>query len=223
MYTSCLLCPGNTGCILSSQAHATPIPVRTLELQRQEIVFSEGSPAETVFVVRSGSVRMTLSEASGGTRIVRFVRPGEVLGLDALLSEKIRVFTAITREQSTLCAVTRFEFEQFVKQDGERLWRLFLQFAAEIFGGQVEKLELSGDRVADRLRNIMVRIRSSTPIGIKQWELAQFLGVPEETISRQMKVLRGHGAARNNLPPKSVRKTRSPVLGFVKRNETLCQ
>jgi DNA-binding Lrp family transcriptional regulator len=59
---------------------------------------------------------------------------------------------------------------------------------------------MSGNRVSGRLRKMLARIRGTTPIEIKQWELAQFLGVSEETISREMKKMRAEEVA--NAPRK---------------------
>jgi CRP/FNR family transcriptional regulator len=174
--------------------------VRQLVLQKREVVYSAGLPAENVFVVRSGSVRITFGDACGGERITRFVHPGEVFGLDAFLPEKIRAFSAITREESVLCVATSSEFLRFVKQDCQRLWALFVQLDANAFNCHFEKLEMSGNRVSGRLRKMLARIRGTTPIEIKQWELAQFLGVSEETISREMKKMRAEEVA--NAPRK---------------------
>jgi CRP-like cAMP-binding protein len=195
---SCSCCSNNS-CILANQRHVMPVGVKQLRFNKKSIVYSAGLPGESVFMVCSGSVSLALGDTHGRERIVRFVPAGGLFGLDSLLPSKTRLFTAIARAESLVCVMSNSTFERVVKQDGERLWSVFLQVVEELFDSQIEKLEISGDRVARRLRNTLARIPgySATTAGleIKQWELAQFLGVSEETVSRQLKTLRGRQGA----------------------------
>jgi CRP-like cAMP-binding protein len=187
---TCPLCANRTVCLLSSDAKVASFRVRQAEFNEREVVYSVGLPAENVFVVRSGSLSLNLSDADGNARIVRFVCPGEIVGLDSFLPGNTRIFTAIARDRSILCVFAKADFEQLIKQDCERLWALFLRLDAEAFNAQIEKLQISGERVSKRLEYILLKIRSQSPSKrIRQWELAHFLGVSEETISRQLRIV----------------------------------
>jgi DNA-binding MarR family transcriptional regulator len=89
-----------------------------------------------------------------------------------------------------------------MKQDPERVWNLFLLVDAQTHDSEIEKLEISGRRLNRRLRCAIARIAAARacepPSEIKQRELAEFLGVSEEAISRQLRKLRGKGFSKGD-------------------------
>jgi CRP/FNR family transcriptional regulator, cyclic AMP receptor protein len=182
-------------------------------------VYSDGLPADGIFVLKTGSISLTRSDALGNARIVRLVLPGGVFGLDSLLPNRIRFFTAVAREDSKICFVSSSEFEREVRQDKEKLWKLVLLLDLLAHEGEVEKIEISGQQMQRRLRNVLSRFgsafgnRAGDKNGIariRQWELAQFLGTSEETISRELKKLNHAHSSENISAPK--RKTTPTAL-----------
>jgi CRP-like cAMP-binding protein len=172
---------------------------RRLKLCKDQIVYIAGLPAEAVYAVRSGSVSLVLSDILGNERIVRFVHPGHLFGLDSLLPRKTYFFTATTREDADVCFIPRTEFEDFVRCDRERMWRLLLVLDMLAHDGELDSAQLSTGPVRRRLKYAMTILDASsegkprcngavTPL--RQRELAQFIGAAEETVSREMKKLR---------------------------------
>jgi CRP/FNR family transcriptional regulator, anaerobic regulatory protein len=199
-HVNCYYCRCRTDCNLATLVDHKPFCAEQLVLKKNTIIYSVGLPADSVFVVQSGSVSITHVNAGGQSRIAKFLGRGAIFGLDAFLTRKTRLFTAVTREESVLCLLSCTEFERLVKQDCERMWRLFLLVDNQIHDGEIEKLEISGSRLNKRLRRAVARITGGHTCGvpgqIKQRELAEFLGVSEETISRELKKSRRAGLIR---------------------------
>ena len=63
-------------------------PVDRLEFPIGTRLFQEGGNAVGAFTLRSGRVKLVRSTADGRERIVRVLRPGDVLGLEALVHAK---------------------------------------------------------------------------------------------------------------------------------------
>ena len=198
---NCVYCACCYHCILSPCGRRESLPVKQVEFRRGVIIYIAGLPAQCIFVVQSGSVSLTSVDALGNQRIASFVRPGEALGLDSFLSRHTHLFTAVARENSRVCFAASAEFKRFAQHDNERMWRLVLLLAELAHDVQVEKIEISGQRVQKRLQSAVARLtrmvrdtasRKLPVTYIKQCELAQFLGVPEETVSRGLKHLRLH-------------------------------
>jgi CRP/FNR family transcriptional regulator len=183
-------------------AHSGVLPQprpRQIEFKKSGIIYSAGFPADAVFAVSSGSVSLTLVDPMGKARIVRFVRSGELFGLDSLLPSGTRVFSAMAREQSRLCFVARTAFYDSMRDDRDRMWQLLLVLNNLLHDDDLQKMWMSGQPVRKRLQTAISRFRNTTdtaPLGdnvvmpIKQWELAQFLGISAETASRGMKAIR---------------------------------
>ncbi len=70
-----------------------------------------GMPADAVFFLKGGSVRLVVSDALGSERVGRFLWAGEIFGLESVLPQGVYGFTAVTREPSVVCFVDRQSFE----------------------------------------------------------------------------------------------------------------
>jgi len=69
-------------------------------LRRGDVLFRVGDPAETVFLVRSGHLRLTVHEESGVERAVGIVGPWELTGSEGLRPGVLRQFGATAGEGS---------------------------------------------------------------------------------------------------------------------------
>ena len=59
-------------------------PIDDLEYAQGASLYAEGSAVQGVFTVRSGMVKLVRSTVDGRQRIVRVLRSGDVIGLEAL-------------------------------------------------------------------------------------------------------------------------------------------
>ena len=64
-----------------SQIHT---PIDDLVFAPEQMLYTEGEAAVGVFTLRKGMVKLVRSTSDGRERIVRVLRPGDVLGLEAL-------------------------------------------------------------------------------------------------------------------------------------------
>ncbi len=191
----CEFCWMKGSCLLSSQARVRPSVLKQLGFKKSSTVYSMDLPAEGVFVVRKGTVSLVYLDELGNSRIAKFVVPGQLMGLDALLQKRVRAFTAQCREDSILCFIPTDAFEQLLHRDIVGLWSLCLGLAEQVHDISKEKLQLSGRNVRKRLKfaieNLPAIPRSSNTnesvISIRQWELAQFVGTSCETVSRELR------------------------------------
>jgi CRP/FNR family transcriptional regulator len=77
---------------------------------RGSVLFSEGQPSRGVYVVRSGSAKLSISSAQGRVVILRVALPGDLLGVSSVLSEAPFEATAETLEPCRIDFITRDEF-----------------------------------------------------------------------------------------------------------------
>lgn len=81
---------------------STMLPVWCV--RKDAALFHEGSPTDTLYVVRSGSLKCVKSSEDGYHQVLSFVGPGEVLGFESLHRGKHRT-SAIALEVSTVFAI----------------------------------------------------------------------------------------------------------------------
>ena len=63
-------------------------PAQTLKFQRKQTLYHNGDPAQSVFRVRGGLVRITRMTPEGRILTVRHVMPGDFFGEEAFMSSK---------------------------------------------------------------------------------------------------------------------------------------
>lgn len=82
-------------------------------------VFGEEEAPRGVFVLCKGRVKLTMTSSEGKTVILRIIKPGEVLGLHAVVSGKPYQASAETMEPCQLNFVRRDDFLRFLSQHAE--------------------------------------------------------------------------------------------------------
>src|SRR5689334_9192910 len=83
-HVSCATCAMRPLCTPRAGRINEPSPVEChVRLDPGTRLYDARSPANAVFALRSGNLKLTALDAAGGTHVVRFLIPGDVAGLDA--------------------------------------------------------------------------------------------------------------------------------------------
>lgn len=117
------------GCVLKSQGffcHLEKAALKTLDAisftttyPGGATVFGEEEAPRGVFVLCKGRAKLTMTSSEGKTVILRIVKPGEVLGLHAVVSGKPYQATAESMEPCQVNFVKRDDFLRFLSQHPE--------------------------------------------------------------------------------------------------------
>jgi CRP-like cAMP-binding protein len=103
------------------------------------IIFAEGEPGDTLYVIQTGSVKIT-KVVDGKEMVLAVLRSGEMFGEMALLDSKPRSAGAFAHEDSALTPVNKGDFERISREMpriivrltkilAERLWFMDKQLA----------------------------------------------------------------------------------------------
>jgi CRP/FNR family cyclic AMP-dependent transcriptional regulator len=74
------------------------------EYRKDRIIFSQGEPADAVFYIQRGKVKLTVISERGKEAVVGLLEPGHFFGEGCLNGHPLRVTTATTLDQ---CLITR--------------------------------------------------------------------------------------------------------------------
>lgn len=172
---------------------------KRIPLEKGTIIYCEGAVAESLFVLCRGSVKLTYVTGSGSERIAQFIHPGDLFGLDAILHRTARRFSAVTRSASLIHAVGTVEFAAAIRDNTTGLWVLAQSLNTYLHAALMEKIKITGNRVSQRMQNAGIELgqkgsvtlaTGGRKLEVTQRELADFIGVPEETVCRELSRLR---------------------------------
>lgn len=117
---SCLQCehrPERFLCDLPADALQAFDGIKSLtRVSRGQLLFSEGQPAPSAFVLCQGRVRLTVGTGSGKKVLLRIAGPGEVLGLSAALSGRRQEVSAEALDNLQVAVLPRNQLRRFLKE-----------------------------------------------------------------------------------------------------------
>jgi CRP/FNR family cyclic AMP-dependent transcriptional regulator len=157
-------------------------------------LFVEGQPARGVFVLCSGRVKLSTSSADGKTLILRISEPGEVLGLPASVTGTCYELTADVIEPTQANFVSRTDFLNFLKENGEAALRVAQQLG-ETYHAAISEMRTIGlsHSAGEKLARFLLEWSSNYPeekgqvrikLTLTHEEIAQMIGSSRETVTR---------------------------------------
>ena len=175
--------------------------VRSRNCYRSTVLFSEGRAAQGVYVLCTGSAKVSICSAEGKKLIMRIARPGDVLGLYAGLTGRPFEATAEMVEPGRVGFVSRQDLLTLIsKQEsfGLGLVQLFSEQFRE-FVDHTRMLQLS-ESATEKLARLILKwsrdFGELTTGGIRlqilltHEEIAQLIGASRETVTRLFSVLK---------------------------------
>jgi len=169
------------------------------DLQAQQLAYRAGDAANNIYAVRLGSFKSYRLRENGDMQIIGIHLPGELFGLDALASEQRQIYTEAL-EKSNVCALPVADLERLsrhIPAIGRQMMRLM---ARELNNSYEEHELLANDtalkrvakfiwRFVQRRQQVGLQVRQFD-IAISRQDLANFLGLQVETVSRAFRELR---------------------------------
>src|SRR5438105_118300 len=134
---NCLTCPvreEHLFCNLSPPALQRLDEIRsTATYPRSAVLFIEGQQPRGVFVLCTGKVKLSTSSSEGKTIITKISEPGDVLGLNAIISNRPYEVTAEMIEPGQANFITRDALLQFLREYGEVALRVAEQLSRNYY------------------------------------------------------------------------------------------
>jgi CRP/FNR family transcriptional regulator, cyclic AMP receptor protein len=77
--------------------------------QKGQVVFTQGDPADSVFYIREGRIKMTVVSEQGKEAVVAFLKAGDFIGEGCLTGRARRVSTARALEDSSAAGLHQLQ------------------------------------------------------------------------------------------------------------------
>jgi CRP/FNR family transcriptional regulator len=191
----CHLRSGDFFCALSRESleafnqmkHATVFP-------EDSVIFAEGQAPRGIFMLCQGQAKLSTTSRDGATFILRIAKPGEVLGLHAVVTGKPYQATVETMQPCQLNFVNREDFLRFLKAHGDACLHAAEHISRECqeaydvvrsiglshsISGRVAKFLLAS-AAEGRFTDGAVHVK----LALTHEEIAQIIGTSRETITR---------------------------------------
>ena len=174
------------------------------QLRPSQSVFHEGDPARRVFMVTIGALKLYTLLADGRRQITGFMFPGDFLGVSV---DEEYAFTVEALEPTELWWFSREAFDRFVDEHPQVERELYRMAAHELAEAQRQMVLLGRKAAAERLASFFLSLlqraerytgspQNSFDLPMSRTDIADYLGLTKETVSRMLAHLKGRGLIR---------------------------
>lgn len=176
-------------------------------LEAGQALFPVATPLVNLFLVASGSLKSVAVDEDGNEQVMSFHFPGELLGVDALGHDVHRV-SAIALEDSEVCEINSQRLRSGARSTLPAS-QGFFRVLGRSMGQDQDHLQLLGRRQALERLSVFLhllaerRLRLGLPhthfrLSMTRQDIASYLGLVIETISRCFTVLEDEGVIQVN-------------------------
>jgi CRP/FNR family cyclic AMP-dependent transcriptional regulator len=176
-------------------------PTSTYEYRNRQVIFSQGERADTLFYIRDGQVKLTVTSKSGKKAVIAILRRGDFFGEGCVTKQSLRISTATAIEATTIVGVMRADLVRIIHREPEfaklfishlliRIGRIEEEFLDQIFNSSEKRLA--------RILLLMagLGLQSDTEpalIKVSQQTLAEMVGTTRSRVSYFMNSFRSRG------------------------------
>jgi CRP/FNR family transcriptional regulator len=159
----------------------------------------EGDPASHLFNITSGSVRVYKLMADGRRQIVGFLYTGDFLGL---ATGDSYAFSAEALEPVTACRFRKSEYRKLLQEQPTLESALLERASHELAAAQDQMLLLGRKTALERFASFLLdtarrqRRTQTVELSMTRAEIADYLGLTTETVSRVTSKLKTSGMIR---------------------------
>jgi len=166
------------------------------------VLFLEGQSPRGVYMLCRGRVKLSICSADGKMLILRIAEPGELLGLSAVVSDRLYKATAETLETCQVNFIKKDDFLNFLQKYGEVCFRVAQHLSQNYHTAyvQIRSLGLSHSAL-EKLARLLIDWCEGTgtrteqgirlKLGLTHEEIAKMIGTSRETVSRLFSELKG--------------------------------
>jgi CRP/FNR family transcriptional regulator, cyclic AMP receptor protein len=169
--------------------------------QKDQIVFSQGEVADTIFYIQKGGVKIVVLSDQGKEAVVGILEPGQFFGEGCMNGHALRIGTSTATEESLITAITKSAMIAAL-HDEPKFSELFVAYLltrnSRVEDDLIDQLFNSSEKRLARLLLLLAKFGkegSPTPISpnISQETLAEMIGTTRSRVSFFMNKFRKLG------------------------------
>jgi CRP/FNR family cyclic AMP-dependent transcriptional regulator len=164
-------------------------------------VFRQGQPADSLFYIRRGKVKLTVISPQGKEGIIAILGAGEFLGEGCLAGQQLRIATAVAITDCTLDKIDKLLMQRMIHEKHE-ISELFvrqlllsnIRYEADLVDQLFNSSEKRLARILLMLSHFGKDSRAEAVVPrVNQDTLAQMVGTTRSRVSHFMNRFREHG------------------------------
>ena len=173
---------------------------RVAEYRRRQPIFHPGDPADDVYLLESGVVKLSVESPEGREAILGFQHPGDLFGELAVIDDGPHDHLAEAYEDSTIWTISRTSFQSLMQDSPALAQELITLLALRVRMYRTRVREILHQSAHARVANTLLHLADRhgvkdadgvvIPLRLSQRDIANFVGLTRETVNFILKDLR---------------------------------
>jgi CRP/FNR family transcriptional regulator, cyclic AMP receptor protein len=180
------------------------VVVRRTKRRRGEWVFVHGDPADCIYFVQKGRLKITALSEDGHEVVHDIVGPGKIFGHSSAILQIPRTTSAQALEASLLCEIRQRDFELLLTAYPELSLQLLESVGLRLKKTEAQLLNVICNDVSTRVREALIDLMAvesvmqdqPVRINITQQDLANLIGASRQKTWQALKELEDSGVLR---------------------------
>lgn len=172
-----------------------------MKLPAGRVLFDEGDPAEHLFTIHEGAIKLFKMLRDGRRQITGFLLAGDFLGLAFF---RTYAYSAETVGDTRLCRFPRERFMALLERHPTLEKELLSRASSELAAAQEQMLLLGRKSARERVASFLLALarrqaasgRASVELVMSRYDIADYLGLTIETVSRAIQAANADGLIR---------------------------
>lgn len=169
-------------------------PARSMRVARDETIFEQEEPAHSFFLLLDGHVRVVKTTPEGQQVIVRYISPGELMGIAQALGLTAYPATAVAAVDCVVLSWPGSLWQEFVTTFPSFVSNTYKTVGNRLQDAQTRVVELATEHVEQRVANALLRLSHQSgrrteegiliDFPISRQDIAEMTGTTLHTVSR---------------------------------------
>jgi len=192
--------------LLEQELHDIILHKITETYKRGSVVYHEGNRMKGFYCVQSGIIKIYQTGFDGKEQIIRFAKPGDIIGYRSVVSNEPACTTTEVIEDAILCLIPTEILLNLVKNNGNFAVELMKLTCKELGEANSYITDIAQKTVKERLAEILLHLENEfglDPTGVlnislTREELSNIVGTATESIIRLLSEFKTGGYIETN-------------------------
>ncbi|KRK94880.1 Crp-like transcriptional regulator [Levilactobacillus acidifarinae DSM 19394] len=171
---------------------------RPIHAKKGQTVFRPDEVSQTLYIVNTGQVRLYHLADDGKERVLRVLNPGDFIGEIALFTDEIHNNYAEATQVTELCTISRDALTDLIQRMPPLALSLLGALAVRLKSAEHQATLLAIPDALPRLAGYLMDLSqgqaTTVTLPMSKQDLAAYLGMTPESLSRKLKQLVTAGA-----------------------------
>ena len=169
--------------------------------KRGSIIYQEGNRMKGFYCVQKGIIKIYKTGSDGKEQIVRFAKPGDVIGYRSVVSNEPACTTTEVLEACALCHIPAELLLKLIQSNGQFAVELMKLTCKELGEANSYITDIAQKTVKERLAEILIQLDEEfgedaagvLKVSLTREELSNIVGTATESIIRLLSEFKNHG------------------------------